>query len=94
MALNQTANSSTKIENPVPDWVMALIGISIVAWFMYTFNVMEILSIFFTLVVVPILFIVSLAMGGMGLYSVISKNWNAGVEAIQTRVASKVAKAA
>jgi energy-converting hydrogenase Eha subunit G len=82
------------VSNPIPDWVMALIGISIVAWFLYTFNIMEILSLFFTLFVVPVVFIASLVMGGTGLYSAVSRNWNRAVFEIQSRVADKMENAA
>lgn len=90
MAAN--AKKQTTVDNPVPDWVMALVGLSIVAWMLYTFKIMEILSLFFTLVVVPVLFLASLAMGGTGLYSAVSRNWNAGMDAIQERAAEKAAE--
>ena len=92
MAANANAKKETTMENPVPDWVMALVGLSIVAWMLYTFKIMEILSLFFTLVVVPVLFLASLAMGGTGLYSAVSRNWNAGIEAIRERAAEKSAE--
>ena len=87
-------SSNQTIENPVPDWVLALVGISVVAWFLYTFPVMEILNLFFTLFIVPVIFITCLCMGSIGGYKVISKNWNSTMVAVQTRVAEKVAKAA
>ena len=73
-----------------PDWILAIVGISIVAWFLYSFPVMEILSLFFTLVVVPVVFLLSICMGGMGLYSVVTRSWNGSIDSIKTRVAEKM----
>ena len=86
-----TKNKQAQEELPTaPDWILAIVGISIVAWFLYSFPVMEILSLFFTLVVVPVVFLLSICMGGMGLYSVVTRSWNGSIDSIKTRVAEKM----
>ena len=89
---NKSPNQT--VENPVPDWVLALVGISVVAWFLYAFPILDILNLFFTLFVVPVIFLMCVCMGSIGTYKLISKNWNSTITAVQARVAEKVAKAA
>ncbi len=80
-------------ESQIPDWVMALVGISLAAWLINTFKIMEIMNIFFMVFVVPCLLIMSISMGGMGMYNVVSRNWNNGVNQVREKVAEKMAKA-
>jgi hypothetical protein len=80
-------------DEPVPSWVMAIIGMGVVAWLLYTLPILDIMSVFFTFFVIPVLFISCLVMGSMGTFNSISKGWNDGIDQVRTRVAQKVAKA-
>ena len=86
--------NSQEEEGKAPDWVLALVGITIVAVIVYNFKVMELLSIFMTFVVLPAVLILSAVVGSMGTYRMFSRNWNATVEAVSAKVQEKVAKAA
>ena len=78
---------------PVPDWMLAIVGLGVVAWLLYTLPILDIMSVFFTFFVIPVLFVGCLCMGSMGTFNAISKSWNGGMETIRERVAQKVAKA-
>ena len=79
--------------SPVPDWVLAVVGLGVVAWLLYTLPILDILSVFFTFFVIPVLFIGCLCLGSIGTFNSISKGWNGGMDQIRARVAQKVAKA-
>ena len=91
------SNMATKAldaqNSPVPDWVLAVVGLGVVAWLLYTLPILDILSVFFTFFVIPVLFIGCLCLGSIGTFNSISKGWNGGMDQIRARVAQKVAKA-
>tara|TARA_B100000427_G_C15045874_1_gene393300 strand:+ start:151 stop:423 length:273 start_codon:yes stop_codon:yes gene_type:complete len=78
---------------PLPDWVLSVIGLGVVAWLLYTLPILDILSVFFTFFVIPVLFIACLAIGSMGTYNSIARGWNGGLDQIRNRVAQKMAVA-
>mgnify|MGYP001443142009 FL=1 len=87
------AKSTGTPAHPVPDYILAIVGMGVVAWLLYTLPILDILSVFFTFFVIPVLFIGCLAMGSMGTFNSISRGWNSGMEQVKERVAQKVAKA-
>lgn len=78
---------------PLPDWVLAVVGLGVVAWLLYTLPILDILSVFFTFFVIPVLFISCLCIGSLGTFKAISNGWNGGLDQIRNRVAQKMAVA-
>jgi len=84
-------SKSEPAATPVPDWMLGIVGLGAVAWLLYTLPILDILSVFFSFVVIPVIFLLCVVMGSMGTFNAISKSWNGGMDQIKDRVAKKMA---
>lgn len=89
---NKNAPSSSIEEVKMPSWAALMMGVLGVGLMAYLLPILDIMNVFFTFFVLPILFIGLCILGMRGAYTSFSGSWNNGLDGIRTAVAAEVAK--